>query len=108
MNKGDIKGTWEIINKNIKSKARIQNIIIKENNITLSQKIVPNKFIKYFIETPLKLVSKINPININASYFLKDRPSNTFFISPIIDKDIESAIKNLKNNHNHVPNLASI
>ena len=37
-NKGDIKGTWEIINKNIKSKARFQNITIKENDVTLSKK----------------------------------------------------------------------
>ena len=99
-NNGDIKGTWGIINKYVKSKARSRNVMIKENNVILSQQVVPNKFINYFINIPLKLVSKINPTNINASYFLKGRQPNTFFMGPIIDKDIETAIKNLKNNNN--------
>ena len=98
-NKGYIKGTWEIINKNIKSKARFQNITIKENDVTLSKKTVPNKFINYFTEIPLKLVNKINPSNIKASYFLKRRLPTSFFMGPITDKDIESSIKTLKNNN---------
>ena len=38
-----------------------------------SQKTVPNKIINHFTEIPLKLVNKINPSNIKASYFLKRR-----------------------------------
>ena len=82
-NQGKIKGTWKIINNNIKSKARFQNIIIKENNITVSQKALPNKFIKYFTDIPLKLISKINPSNMNFLDFLKDRTTSTFFMGPI-------------------------
>ena len=98
-NKGDIKGTWAVINRNIKSKTKSRNVIIKENDVIVSQKDVPNKFINYFTSIPLKLVSKISSVNINASFFLRDRPSSSFFMGPIIEKDIETAINNLKNSN---------
>ena len=98
-NQGDIKGTWKVINKNIKCKAKSSKIMIKENNSIISQKDVPNKFISYFTEVPLKLISKIVPININPSFFLRGSSPNTFFMGPIIANDIESAIKNLKANN---------
>ena len=65
----------------------------------LDQKEVPYKFIDYFINIPYKLVSKIIPVNINASFYFKNRSHNSFFISPVIDKDIETAIKNLKSSN---------
>ena len=47
-NKGDIKGTWAVINRtwavinrNIKSKTKSRNVI-KENYVIVSQKDVPN------------------------------------------------------------------
>ena len=78
-NKGDIKGTWEVINRNIKRKAKSSNVIIKENDVIVNQKDVPNKFINYFTDIPLKVVSRISPVNINASFFLKDKSSSSFF-----------------------------
>ena len=36
--KGNIKGSWGVINKNVKSKARVNNVIIKENDVILSKK----------------------------------------------------------------------
>ena len=58
---------------------------------------MPNKFINYFTDIPLQLVNKINPTKFIASFYLKDRSPDTFFMGPIVDKDIESAIGNLRN-----------
>ena len=58
---------------------------------------MPNKFINYFTDIPLQLVNQINPTNFIASFYLKDRSPDTFFMGPIVDKDIESAIGNLRN-----------
>ena len=98
-NEGDIRGTWKIINKNIKNQVKSKQVVIKKNGVILDQKEVPYKFIDYFINIPYKLVSKIIPVNINASFYFKNRSHNSFFISPVIDKDIETAIKNLKSSN---------
>ena len=95
-NNGDIRGTWKVINNNIKNKVRSQKIIIMENDNTLGHKDVPHRFINYFTNIPHKLVNKIKSVNVNATFFLKNRNFNSFFMNPIIDKDIESAIKSLK------------
>ena len=56
-NKGDIRGTWKIINKNIKNKAKSHKLVIKDNDITINQKDIPFKFLNYFINIPLQLMS---------------------------------------------------
>ncbi|CAL4115926.1 unnamed protein product [Meganyctiphanes norvegica] len=96
-NKGNIKGTWEVINKNIKNKTKFNNVVIKENDHILDQKDLPYKFINYFSEIPQKLTSKIKSVNTNVSQYLSNRCYKSFFMCPIIDKDVELAINNLKN-----------
>ena len=58
---------------------------------------IPYKFINYFINVPHKLVSQINSVNTSASSFLNSGPRETLFMSPIVDKDVETAIKCLNN-----------
>ena len=70
-NNGDIRGTWKVINNNIKNKVRSQKIHIMENDTTLDHKDVPYRFINYFINIPHKLVNKIKSVNVNANFFLK-------------------------------------
>ena len=94
-NKGDIRGTWKIINKNIKKEVKSHKVVIKENGIVVNQKDLPYKFINYFINIPLQLMSKINPVAANASSYLKSRSQSSFFMSPIVEKEIELAIRNL-------------
>ena len=104
---GDIKGTWQVINKSIKNRTKNKNIVVKENEYIVNKKYLPNKFIKYFISVPYSLVSKVRSVDIDILHFLSNRPRNTFFFSPIINKDIESVIKNLKNN-NGIHNISTI
>ena len=97
-NSGNIKGTWKIINKNIKNQFKSKKLIIKENDIILNDKDVPSKFIEYFTNIPHSLVNKIKPARSSSSSFLKSQFS-TFFMRPVIDKDIETAIKSLKSSN---------
>ena len=53
------------------------------------------------------MINKVRPVNINASFYLSNRSLNTLFMSPIISKDIESVIKNLKNN-NGIHNVSTV
>ena len=64
-----------------------------ENEVILEHKDVPFRFIDYFSNIPHKLVDKITPVDMTAESFLRNRNPSTFFMSPIIGKDIESAIK---------------
>ena len=94
-NKGDIRGTWKIINKNIKKEVKSHKVVIKDNGIVVNQKDIPYKFLNYFINIPLQLLSKINPVVANASSYLISRSQSSFFMSPVIEKEIELAIRNL-------------
>ena len=96
---GNIKGTWEVINKSIKNRTKSKNIVIKENGHVVGKKDLPNKFIEYFVSIPHKLVSKIRPVDVDVSFYLTNRSHSSFFLRPIISKDIESTIKILKNNN---------
>ena len=49
-NKGDIRGTWKIINKNIKKEAKSHKLVIKDNDIVINQKDIPYKFLNYFYQ----------------------------------------------------------
>ena len=46
--KGDVKGTWKIINKNIKNQVSYKKVIIKENGILLDQKRCPKYVYELF------------------------------------------------------------
>ena len=73
-------------------------IKLSNNNIIVSNDEVPNAFIEYFTGIAEKLTSQL-PTSLNTvSHYLKDRINNTFFMNPIIDKEVSNAISNLKNN----------
>ena len=63
---GDIKGTWQVINKSIKNRTKNKNVVIKENGHTVNKKDLPNKFIEYFISIPYNLISKVKSVDIDA------------------------------------------
>ena len=104
---GDIKGTWQVINKSIKNRSKNKNVVIKENGHIVNKKDLPNKFIDYFISIPHNLISKVRSVDVDISFFLKNRSCKTFFLMPIINKDIESVIKNLKYN-NGIHNVSTV
>ena len=106
-NKGNIKGTWDVINKSIKINTKFKKLVIKENDKILDQKDLPYKFINYFSNIAHKLTSKIKPVNTNFSQYLSNKSFKTFFMCPIIDKDIELAISNLKS-CNGVHNISTL
>ena len=93
---GNIKKTWEIINSNIKKTYRNKTISLKDNDNLIKLDDVPNKFIDYFSNIASNLVSEIAPEERDASFYLKNRNLNSFFMIPIVSKEIENTINSLK------------
>ncbi len=93
---GNIKKTWEIINSSIKKSFRAKTINLKENENTIQLNAVPNKFIDHFSNIASNLVSKIAPADRHAASYLKNRNLDSFFMIPIISKEVEIAISCLK------------
>ena len=93
---GNGKKTWAIINNNIRKTIRTNNVKLKENENFLNTDAVPNKFIDYFSNIASQLASEVAPSDKNAASYLKNRNSNSFFMIPIVNKEVETAITQLK------------
>ena len=107
-NEGNVKKTWQIINNVIKTKSKnTQEIIINEGNIELPKNHVPDKFINYFTSIADRLISNLPQTNSNASSYLRNRTENSFFMYPIVKKEIEYAINDLKNNGRGIHTISS-
>ena len=90
---GNIKKTWELINNNIKKSFRNKTINLKEHENTIKVEDIPNRFINHFSNIANNLASDIAPSNRNASSYLKNRNANSFFMVPIVSKEVETAIR---------------
>ena len=93
---GNGKKTWAIINSNIRKKIRPSIVNLKENEDILNVEAVPNKFIEYFSNIASQLVSEVSPSEKNAASYLKNRNLNSFFMIPILSKEVENGITQLK------------
>ena len=81
---GNIKKTWEIINKTIKKTSFSNNINIIEDGQIVSTSDVSNKFSSFFATIAEKLVSQIPATNLSSASYLKDRVSNSFLCLQLI------------------------
>ena len=104
---GDVKKTWKLINDTIKNKLKNNNITIKEDNHTIEEKETPNTFNNYFSNIPQELVSNIPPVDTNFTTYLKNRTSNSFYMSNITYKEIDDAIEGLKLNGGGVNKIST-
>ena len=105
---GNIKKTWKIINSNIRKTLRNKNINLKENENEINTAAVPNKFSDYFSNIADQLVSEITPANRNESYYLKTKNINSFFMIPIVGKEIELSISALKSSGSYFSISSSV
>ena len=69
---------------------------LNDNENILNVESVPNKFIDYFSNIASQLASEVAPSEKNAASYLKNRNSKSFFMIPIVNKEIEIAITQLK------------
>ena len=72
-----------MINDTIKKNIKNSNIIIQEDEHTMEMSETPNKFNNYFYNTPQELVSNIPTVDSNFNTYIKNRISNTFYMSNI-------------------------
>ena len=106
--KNDIRKTWKIINSNTRKKIRNSQIKIYENENVIANGAVPNKFINYFSNIATTLVSEIPEVDVSAESYLNNFNHNSFFMSPIVSPEIESAIMNLKDNGGGVYKVSTL
>ena len=70
---GNIKKTWNIINKTIKKNNAKTNILIRENDNLCKPDDLPDKFNNYFSNIAEKLVSEIPSTNKSPENYLRNR-----------------------------------
>jgi len=97
-NEGDIKGTWKIINSSVKKQIKFKKITISDNEGNVNLADIPDKFNNYFANIANELVSSLPQADTEASSYLKDRILNSFFSAPIVKKELENSISQLKVN----------
>ena len=98
MCKGNIKKTWNIINSTIKKQKTSKKVVICDNDNVINNEDVPHKFINYYSNIANTIVSEIPVVNENFESFLGDANISSFFMSPIVNHDVENAIEDLKDN----------
>ena len=98
MCKGNIKETWTIINSTIKKHKLFNRVVLCDNDNIINNEDVPHKFIDYYSNIANTIVSEIPIVNENIESFLGDANLSSFFMSPIINQDVENAIRDLKDN----------
>ena len=82
-------------------------IIIKEENHTIENSETPNTFNNYFSNIPQELASNIPPVDTDFTTYLKNRISNSFYMSNITYKEIDDAIEGLKLNGGGVNKMST-
>ena len=93
---GNVKKTWNIINKNIKTRSNNARIDIREGDNLINPPELPNKFNNYFSNIASELVSKFSPEDNNFNNYLKNRVSNSFYLYNTSKIEIVNAINGLK------------
>ena len=106
--KSNIRKTWKIINNTTKKHKISGQTIIFENENVVKNEDVPNKFIDYFSNIANKLVSEIPPVDVSTESYLSNSNYSSFFMSPIVKQEVESAIKKLKDNGSGVYKISTI
>ena len=91
--------TWKIINSNINKNTKSKNVSLKENDNLITKEHVSGKFIEFFSNIPNQLVNSVPSTNINPMTYLKDRNRNSFLMSPIVAKELETAISQIKDSN---------
>ena len=106
--KNNIKKTWKIINNTTKKGKLANKTILCENENIIDSKDVPNMFIDYFSNIANQLVSEIPPTEITAESYLSNTKYSSFFMFPIDNQEVESAIMNLKNSGSGVYKVSAL
>lgn len=96
--KGDMKKTWGTINETIRKRKLHSKIALIEDDSIINKTVIPNKFCNYFTSIAEKLVGDIPAGQFNPVSYLRNRISNSFFMSPITSVEIGNAILDLKDN----------
>ena len=92
--------TWSLIKKNLiwKSKnSKISGQFLDSNSNVITDKLkISNKFSSFFSNVGINLAN-ITPSKHPSEYYLQGSYTNSIFMTPVIETEVSSIIKNLKN-----------
>jgi hypothetical protein len=94
------KALWKIINKEIGNSHHLSNITINTGTTLITNpQTITERFNIYFTEVIIDLLSQVNH-HCPQQYlqFQIKNCSETMFVSPVTETDVEQAIKGVKNN----------
>ena len=106
--KNNIRKTWKVINNTTKKQKLSKQTTICENGNVIKCEDVPNKFINYFSTIAQALVSEIPTVDVSAETYLNNSKYSSFFMSPIVSPEVETAINSLKNNGSGLYKVSSL
>ena len=88
--KGNIKGTWNVINAILNKGQRKSNpSYFVQDGITIDEdKDIADRFNEYFVSVGTRLASNLPLCNNTFESFLQDRQSNSLFLNPITQEEI--------------------
>ena len=108
-NKHNLKKSWtvlkEIINKKKENKSCSKFIL--NGNITADKTKIADGFNKFFVNVGPTLSSKIPSDNRSPTTYMKNKVDESMFIAPVVDEEIISIIKNLKNGSSGWDNIST-
>ena len=98
-NTKNLRNTWQIL-KQIINKRRSENLCSTfriNNSLTSNKQLISNGFNSFFVNVGPSLANKI-PSNMKSpSEYLTKRNINSILLSPVMEHEVASIIKSLKN-----------
>ena len=91
---GNIKKTWDIINKSIKNRKSTSKIMLADNLIPINEPAVPNTFVNHFANITQRLGAGAANRNSNFNKYLLNRQLNTFYLSQITPNEMRMQFLN--------------
>ena len=101
--KGDVKGTWKMLNELLNKKKRDQPMVssfMNENKCIDNKKEISNEFNKFFIKIGPTMAEKI-PRNVRKHYldYISKQNDKTIFLQPVTEQEIFNIVNNFQMKH---------
>ena len=111
--KENLKETWRLIGTLIKRKAKVQSNyssrIIRNSKVYTNELDVANQFNQHFTTIGPTLASAINPTYDDPTKYIRDSPTNSFYLSAVTEEYVAQLFSNLNERKASldIPKLAS-
>lgn len=105
--KNNLSKMWKALNKIINKKRNCNACnVFKHNNVSIKEPdIIANQFNNYFKNIPNNMLKNIPTTHLDPCQYMKNMTSDTLFLSPTNEEEIQEIISNLKNTSGGCDNI---